>query len=194
MLLRARSRRRAWLVCGGLAVLGAATLAVAGLDAWRDWGTPRSWLDLAAEPLALLAADRVVVLKGRRELLLYDGEVVIGRYPVARGFDPQGHKEREGDGRTPEGIYALDWRQVSERLGPAIHVSYPDHEDRRRAARAGIEPGGGILLHALADALSWATAAAEARNWTLGCIGLRRADMREVWHAVADGTPIEIRR
>ncbi|MFQ5959264.1 MAG: murein L,D-transpeptidase family protein [Alphaproteobacteria bacterium] len=173
--------------------LGLASFAVAGVGVWREWGTRHSWLDLMRQPLALLDADRVVVLKGRRELLLYDGGVVVGRYAIALGFDPQGHKWREGDGRTPEGLYALDWRRVSDKLGPAIHVSYPNENDKARAAKAGVDPGGGIMLHALGDALPWQGAAAQERRWTEGCIGLRRRDMRELWHAVADGTPIDIR-
>ena len=190
-----RSKHGTRLIYACLFALGLASLtaaAVGAWDVWRDWGTRHSWLDLGRRPLALYAADRVVVLKARRELLLYDDGIVVRRYPVTLGFDPRGHKLREGDGRTPEGLYALDWRRVSEKLGPAIHVSYPKADDRARAARAGVEPGGGIMLHALGDGLPW-QASAEERRWTEGCIGLRRADMREVWYAVADGTPINIR-
>ncbi len=183
---------RSIFIC--LVVLGLATLAAAGMGAWgawSAWGTRGSWLDLALEPVPVLAVDRVVVLKGRRELLLYDDGVVIKRYPVGLGFAPAGDKQREGDGRTPEGRYTLDWRRVSDTLGPAIHVSYPDRQDRARAAAAGVDPGGGIMLHALRDSLPWQ--AATERRWTRGCIGLRRRDMRELWHALADGTPIDIR-
>lgn len=138
-------------------------------------------------------ADRVIVLKGKREVLLMRGDKVRARLPAALGFAPVGHKRREGDGRTPEGIYKLDWRWNSPRHGRSIHVSYPAPADRKRARRDRVDPGGAIMIHRLSARLPWATTPAAARNWTEGCIGLKPRDMNLVWRAVADGTPIEIR-
>ncbi len=176
-------------------VLAAALLAAivgTGRLAWSVWSAYARWGAAAFAPRAVIRADRVVVDKSRGVLLLYDGDVAVARYPVGFGFAPRGDKRREGDGRTPEGRYVLDWRRLSPRLGPAIHVSYPDAADRARARAQGVDPGGGIMLHALSGDLPW-DADPDRRRWTQGCIGLPPRAMREVWHAVADGTPIEIR-
>lgn len=140
-----------------------------------------------------LKADRVVVLKKERVLLLLHEGKTVRRYPIAVGSNPTGHKEREGDGRTPEGTYRLDWRHATPRVGPAIHVSYPDARDRRRAKAVGVDPGGGIMLHSLDHTLPWGSVPASERTWTDGCIGLKPRDLEEMWHAVRDNTVIEIR-
>ena len=137
--------------------------------------------------------DRVIVLKRRRRLLTVRGGKVVHSYPISLGFNPTGHKQREGDGRTPEGRYRLDWRHVSLTVGPAIHISYPSARDRKRARAAGRLPGGGIMVHSLDPSLPWQTARPQARNWTHGCIGLRPEHLEALWHAVEDGTPIDIR-
>lgn len=165
----------------GLAVLGLLPGAV-----WTSFGhlTPI---------VAAFKADRVVVLKGKREVLLMRGDRVRARLPAALGFAPVGHKQREGDGRTPEGTYTLDWRWNSPRHGPSIHVSYPAPRDRKRAQRRRVDPGGAIMIHRLPASLPWMTTPRGKRNWTEGCIGLKPRDMNLVWRTVADGTPIEIR-
>ena len=144
-----RSFRGAGLARSALILVSLAALVAALPIAWRLQEMHALWGGLMLAPVARLEADRVVVLKTRRELLLYHEDTVVKRYPVSLGFDPVGHKRREGDGKTPEGLYRLDWRRLSGRVGAAIHVSYPDARDRDRAARDGIDPGGGIMLHAL---------------------------------------------
>ncbi|MFQ5785239.1 MAG: murein L,D-transpeptidase family protein [Alphaproteobacteria bacterium] len=176
------------LVASGIALLGGTGWVAFGL-----WRAHALWGALAFTPREALAADRVLVLKRRGELVLTRDGTVIGRYPVALGRVPEGAKQREGDGRTPEGRYVLDWRRLSPVLGPAIHVSYPSPADRARAARAGVDPGGGIMLHALSGDLPWTATPPRRRGWTEGCIGLPPRAMRAVWYAIADGTPIEIR-
>ncbi len=188
-----RSLRGAGLARSALILLSLAALVGALPIAWRLHETHALWGGLMLAPVARLEADRVVVLKARRELLLYRDDTVVERYPVSLGFEPLGPKRREGDGRTPEGQYRLDWRRLSERVGAAIHISYPNARDRERAARDGVDPGGGIMLHALHGKLPWSKAAPDRRVWTEGCIGLAPADMRELWYAVADGAPIDIR-
>lgn len=186
-------RKGAWAgAC--LLLMGLLPLAVSGLGAfWLVWPDRVAGLKAALAPAPSFKADRAVVYKGRRELLLYRDGRMLKRYPVALGFDPVGPKRRQGDGRTPEGAYVLDWRHISKDLGPAIHISYPNAGDRARAAAAGVDPGGAIMLHALPDTLPWDARPVQARAWTEGCIGLKARHLREVWSAVADGTPIDIR-
>src|SRR5437667_3251468 len=96
-----------------------------------------------------LRADRIVVHKARREMLLLRGNSVLRSYRIALGREPVGHKEREGDGRTPEGRYVIDRRNPKSRYRLALHISYPNAEDTARARAASVEPGGDIMIHGL---------------------------------------------
>lgn len=137
-------------------------------------------------------ADFVEVDKSDRELrLLRDGEV-IRRYQVSLGFAPEGDKEREGDGKTPEGRYTIDYRNPNSRFHLSLHISYPDASDKREAAARGDDPGGEIFIHGgpqrgIPDAV-W-----RGRDWTLGCVSVTNAEMTEIWSLVPDGTVIEIK-
>src|SRR4051812_24972605 len=93
--------------------------------------------------------DRVVINKARREMLLLSGESVVRSYRVALGRDPIGHKQQEGDGRTPEGRYTIDRRNPNSKYHLALHVSYPDASDVERARVAGVDPGCDIMIHGL---------------------------------------------
>jgi murein L,D-transpeptidase YafK len=138
-------------------------------------------------------ADRVVVLKSERIIeLLHDGSV-FDTFPIALGREPAGPKQREGDGRTPEGVYRIDWRSDETRYTRELHISYPDERDRARAEAMRVEPGGAIFIHGLPrdygpfDPPRW------YRDWTEGCISVGNAAIVKIWDAVPDGTPIEIR-
>jgi murein L,D-transpeptidase YafK len=138
-------------------------------------------------------ADRVLVDKSEARLyLLKDGKVVKG-YPVAFGADPVGHKQQEGDERTPEGDYVLDYKKSDSAFHKAIHISYPNAEDRARAKARGVKPGGLIMIHGQKNGLGWLSLITQLFNWTDGCIALSNADMDEVWATVDAGTPITIR-
>jgi murein L,D-transpeptidase YafK len=131
--------------------------------------------------------NRVVVHKGRREMLLLSGESVVRSYRVALGWDPIGHKMREGDGRTPEGRYTIDRRNPKSRYHLSLHISYPNVEDCDRSRALGVEPGGDIMIHGLKTGV-----AHPESDWTQGCIAVTDAEMDEIWELVADGTPVEI--
>jgi murein L,D-transpeptidase YafK len=136
--------------------------------------------------------DSVVVFKAERRLLLFSGGRVVRSYNVALGRLPRGKKTRQGDGRTPEGYYVLDRRNPDSRFYKSIHVSYPNSEDRARARRAGVHPGGDIMIHGLPNGRGAIGAAHRKWDWTEGCIAVTNGEMDEIWNAVADGTPIEI--
>lgn len=147
----------------------------------------------AVEPAVAVKADRVLVWKAKRKLyLLRDGRV-LHRYRVALGREPEGPKRREGDGRTPEGVYRLDWRNPDSRFHRSIHISYPNEDERARAARRGVDPGGQIMLHGLPDGLEGFEETHRRRDWTEGCIAVTNDEMDEIWALVEDGTVIEIR-
>lgn len=137
-------------------------------------------------------ADKVLVKKTERRLYLLREGQVIEDYRIALGGNPTGHKRQEGDCRTPEGHYRLDWRNPRSRYYLSIHISYPDQDDRRWAQVRGVAPGGNIMIHGLPNWRGWWYTLLVNRDWTLGCIAVSNPAMVEIWWAVPDGTPIEI--
>jgi len=148
---------------------------------------------LAAGHVASVKADRVLVLKAKRKLYLLREGQVLRRYRVALGRVPLGPKTREGDGRTPEGVYRLDWRNPESQFYRSIHISYPDDSDLRRAAELGVPPGGDIMIHGLPSDLNGFESTHARRDWTEGCIAVTNEEIDEIWALVEDGTIVEIR-
>jgi murein L,D-transpeptidase YafK len=137
-------------------------------------------------------ADRVVVHKGERRLLLMQGDSILRTYKVALGLNPLGHKERAGDFRTPEGHYRLTRRNPRSEFFLSIQVSYPNNADVKKARHNGWDTGGSIMIHGLPNQLKHTPAYYENRDWTDGCIALSNSDMLEIWLLTADNAPIEI--
>lgn len=148
---------------------------------------------LAPPTAAPFKADRVVVDKSSRQLTLMRGHIELRSYRVALGSNPVGDKLREGDGRTPEGLYLLDWRNPESEYYRSIHVSYPSPVDEAEAARRGVDPGSNIMIHGLPPGYEWLGEGHNRYDWTEGCIAVSNAEMDEIWQAVDDGTLIEIR-
>lgn len=140
-----------------------------------------------------LHADRVVVLKKERTLQLLSQGNVIKTYKVALGGDPIGAKTRQGDHKTPEGLYVLDSRNVHSQFYKSIHISYPSAHDRVAARQKRVSPGGDVFVHGLPKGYGWVGASHRAKDWTDGCIAVTDQEIDEIWLAVPDGTPIEIR-
>lgn len=137
-------------------------------------------------------ADRVVVRKGARTLELYRSGRLLRAYPIALGRDPLGHKQQEGDGRTPEGRYVLDYRNPRSSYHKALHVSYPSAADSASARSRGVNPGGQIMVHGVRNGLGFVGRLHRIFDWTDGCIAVTDQEIDEIWRSVADGTPIEI--
>ena len=138
-------------------------------------------------------ADRVVVLKRERTLQLYKEGKLIKSYKVALGGNPVGPKTRQGDHKTPEGNYVLDSHNAHSQFYKSIHISYPSARDRAQARPAGVSPGGDVFVHGLPNGYGWIGAGHRAKDWTDGCIAVTNQEIDEIWRAVPDGTPIEIR-
>ena len=137
--------------------------------------------------------DFVLVSKAKRKLFLYSGDHIVKTYPIVLGKQPQGQKIKEGDSRTPEGLYTLDWRNPVSKFFRSIHVSYPNVSQRRSAKEAGINPGGSIMIHGQPN--DWAERIQLTfahKDWTEGCIAVENQAMLEIWDLVRDGTPIKI--
>ncbi|CAN7415000.1 L,D-transpeptidase family protein [Mesorhizobium sp. LjNodule214] len=136
--------------------------------------------------------DLVRVDKSERRLELVGDGKILRTYGIALGGDPVGQKHREGDQRTPEGRYLLDWRNPDSIAHKSIHISYPNTEEMAAAKAAGVDPGGMIMLHGQPNGYGWWIWLLQLVDWTDGCIAVTDSDMNEIWAMVADGTPIEI--
>lgn len=183
-------RRRTLLIGGG------AALAAAGSLWWRR-------ADLLTEAKAEVEqsralwpeetqADRIEVYKADRLLGLYAGGHRFLSCRIALGFAPIGHKEREGDGRTPEGLYAIDFKNERSRFHLSLRIGYPGPEDRARAAAAGVAPGGDIMIHGQPNWLYLPPDRVLPGDWTEGCIAVSNGEIERIFAAVPLGCPVSI--
>lgn len=168
---------RGALLLAALALLGSSAAGEAALT-----GLPR--LDAKA--------DLVVVIKHEHRLYLLRNGQVLESFRIMLGRDPIGTKVREGDGRTPEGIYWIDRRNPDSLYHRSLHISYPEPEDVARARMLGVRPGGNIMIHGLPNGFVPRTRFELQKDWTNGCIAMSDRDVDTVWSMVDDGTPIDI--
>ncbi len=138
-------------------------------------------------------ADIVLVIKTDSKLYLKKNGKVFKEYHVVFGANPKGHKKQEGDERTPEGRYILDYKKSDSDFYKSIHISYPNEADKKRAKEAGVNPGGFIMIHGQKNGLGWLSWFTQRFNWTDGCIAVSNSAMDEIWNSVNIGTPIEIK-
>ncbi len=135
----------------------------------------------------------MLVLKRQHKLLLLSGNQVVKSYEVALGRGGLGPKLRQGDGRTPEGLYRIDYRNPASKYHLALHISYPQSSDIQRAQQLGVSPGGDIMIHGLPREFSWVGDRHRLSDWTEGCIAVTDSEIEEIWKSVPDGTPVEVR-
>jgi murein L,D-transpeptidase YafK len=129
----------------------------------------------------------VVVNKGSRKMMLLHHDKVLESYDIKLGFAPIGHKEIEGDGKTPEGIYLIDRRNPNSRFHLSLGISYPNERDRARAKELGKSPGGDIFIHGQKNPLK-----RDKGDWTWGCISVTNKQIEDIYAMVRNGTPIQI--
>ena len=150
----------------------------------------------AASRLAAQAAtqvDRIVVEKSKRTLKLMDGTKTLKTYKVALGGQPVGAKDRQGDHKTPEGIYSVDAKNPKSQFYKALHISYPNQADRVNARKLGVSPGGDVEIHGLGAKWGWIGAKHRLTDWTDGCIALTNEEIDEIYPLIKVGTPVELR-
>jgi murein L,D-transpeptidase YafK len=137
-------------------------------------------------------ADKVLVKKSERKLFLIKNGSVVKSYDIGLGKNPVGSKQREGDSKTPEGKYILDYRNPESDYHLSLHISYPDKNDLQRADRNGYSAGGDIMIHGKPNYLGWLPFIYDKKDWTDGCVAVGNIDIEEIWNAVEDSTAIEI--
>ncbi|MCH9690971.1 MAG: L,D-transpeptidase family protein [Gammaproteobacteria bacterium] len=136
--------------------------------------------------------DRVEVYKSKSLMQLKRNGRVVKNYKVVFGGRPKGHKRFQGDQRTPEGLYKLNYKKADSKFYRAIQVSYPNQADRAYAAKHGKSPGGNIMIHGHKPKWKGLKGYLTRNNWTEGCIAVTNEEMDEIWALVKVGVPIEI--
>ncbi len=136
--------------------------------------------------------DKVVVYKKRHQMLLYKNNQVVRSYWIALSDRPEGDKVREGDRRTPEGVYTLDYVKENSYYYRAFHISYPNLQDIEEARRLGVRPGGMIMVHGQPPSSGEYHETVQRSDWTNGCIAILNPEIDEFISLVDPGTPIEI--
>jgi murein L,D-transpeptidase YafK len=152
-------------------------------------------LDAAADALAVPAnsVDRILVVKSERKMYLQSAGRTLRTFDISLGLVPEGAKQREGDFRTPEGVYYIESKNARSDFFLALKVSYPNEQDRARARASGIDPGGQIMIHGLPNAPKYPESRYVGTDWTDGCIAVSNSDMVDLWLMTSVATPIEIR-
>jgi murein L,D-transpeptidase YafK len=177
-----------------LRVLIFSFIALAAFAAHAE--APLSSSAIAAPTLSvdggLPMADSVIVRKGERRLYLMRNGAVLRSYKIALGLRPEGHKQYEGDYRTPEGKYRLNRRNPNSEFFLSIQISYPNEQDVARARSQGQRPGGAIMIHGQPNVPTRSKDYYASVDWTEGCIAVSNSDMVEIWLMTPPDTPIEI--
>ncbi len=130
---------------------------------------------------------QVVVHKGARRMHLYHHNQRLRSFRIQLGGNPNGHKQREGDRRTPEGDYIIDRRNPNSAFHLSLGIDYPNEADKARAEANGWKPGGDIFIHGQGPRFQRARG-----DWTDGCIAVTDRQMEDIYAMVRDGTPIRI--
>ena len=142
--------------------------------------------------LRMESADKVLIEKQARRLSLLSKGEVIKSYKIALGGNPLGPKERQGDNKTPEGTYRIDARNGNSGFHLSLHISYPNEDDKKRAKKLGVSPGGNIMIHGIKNGFSQVGASHAETDWTEGCIAVTNQEMEEIYKFVPIGTVVEI--
>jgi len=138
-------------------------------------------------------ADRILINKSERKLILFKGNQVLRSMDVALGLLPKGRKITEGDFKTPEGTYRLTERNSASDFFLSIRISYPDANDIRHAKLRGLPAGGQIMIHGQPNDPRYSEEYYQSTDWTNGCIAVSNADMVDIWLMTKPNTPIQIR-
>jgi len=131
---------------------------------------------------------RVIVEKSTRSMWLMNQKKVLKKYEVDLGFTPSGHKEIEGDGRTPEGSYFINRRNPNSAFHLSLGISYPNSKDIAHAQALGEKPGGEIFIHGGPVLFGDRS----KPDWTAGCISVTNREIEMIYAMVKNGTQIDV--
>lgn len=162
-----------------------ATLLALIFAVWGTFYTPK--------PLPLHITgniDRIEIDKSDRVLIAFQDGRIIRRIPMNLGFAPSGDKVREGDRKTPEGIFRVNRRNDHSKYHLSLGIDYPQADDIARARAGEYSPGGDIFIHGQPAGITGLQRI--AMDWTEGCIAVNNHAMTELFAATPIGTIVEI--
>jgi murein L,D-transpeptidase YafK len=136
--------------------------------------------------------DTIRVEKHKHIMTVLNNNKVIKSYRIALGFDPIGHKIKEGDGKTPEGTYYIVYKNPASQFHLSLKLSYPSPQDRKVAKSLGTNPGGNIMIHGVGSRFQANSKWHAMRDWTLGCIAVTNEEIEEIFRYADVGTKVEI--
>jgi murein L,D-transpeptidase YafK len=152
-----------------------------------------SWYWYPGKPLPEgKTIDKLVVYKSKRKMEAWSGNELLKTYDIALGKNPLGHKEYEGDNKTPEGIYTINARNPHSAFHKNLGVSYPNETDKTNAEKQGKSPGGDIKVHGLRNGRGYIGRFHHHKDWTAGCIAVTNDEIDEMYAAVKPNAVIEI--
>ena len=157
------------------------------------WLLPLLLVLSACAGMGPIKADYVLVEKSQNKMYLIKEGKVLRSYNVGFGGNPVGHKQQEGDMRTPEGLYMLTYKNENSQFYRSIKISYPNMQDQARARARGVSPGGDIVLHGMPNNAGNYMGPITPANWTQGCVAVRNHEMDQIMGLIQIPTPIEIR-
>ena len=176
-------------------ILIAFLVAFFGVDAFLGWWFASYYMPkFAPSDDHVTVVDRIVVEKAIRKMTLYDKNNVVAVYDIGLGFNPVGHKEQEGDGKTPEGNYSIVAKNDKSKYHLSLKISYPDQQDVLNARRKQLNPGGDIMIHGYPNAVPvWlGNLLLKNKDWTQGCIAISNEEIEKLWSYVRIGTTVDI--
>jgi len=136
--------------------------------------------------------DKLVVYKSKRKMEAYSEGKILKTYAIALGKNPVGHKQFEGDNKTPEGLYIINARNPKSGYHKNLGVSYPNTADKAYAEKQGKSPGGHIKIHGLRNDSGYIGKFHRFKDWTAGCIAVTNAEVDELYTAVKKDAEIII--
>jgi murein L,D-transpeptidase YafK len=185
----------------------------------RTLSERKTWRKLSG-PITL--QKRLLVKKSEYKAYYLENGVVIKTYEIALGQEPVGAKEKQGDLKTPEGIYKIiqktkgpfdksNW--VNAYLGTRwIRLDYPNADDAKRgladkritkqqadaiinAHKNGKWPPKNTPLGGGIGIHGWLESDwrnNESRGLTWGCVSFHNKDLEELYELCEMGMQVEI--
>jgi murein L,D-transpeptidase YafK len=147
-----------------------------------------------------VGAVSIIIDKSDYELSIYDEKGWYATYPVVFGNSSLGDKKMEGDKNTPEGTFHINNKKLHDKWDRFMALDYPTDESREKFSQrkqrgeipANARIGGGIGIHGTFPHEDFVID--RYKNWTMGCISMKRDDVEEIYQFTPVGTKVTIRK
>jgi murein L,D-transpeptidase YafK len=163
------------------------------IDRCLDAGNAWNYRTKTCESAPAGPVDRIFIDKSEHWMAVYRGGQIVREFRVALGRGGLRPKRQAGDGRVPEGVYAIIAHNPDSAYHLSLRISYPTAEQSAEAASRHVDAGGDIMIHGLPMGRGGVGSRHRSVDWTDGCIAVTDREMDWLFQNVPDGTPVEIR-